>query len=107
MKLITKVLPFVVSTMAGFMVSFPIFMLLWNIQIEHRAYRCTDDVGFGFFCESMDTHRGAGDTVLPGWTWQKIEVTQALYEAGFLVLLLSIATAPAWAPKAKSHELAS
>jgi hypothetical protein len=107
MKIITRILLFAGSASVGFVVSFLIIMLAWNIQIEHRACRCTDDVGFGFFWENMGTHQEAGDTVLPGWTWRKIKVIQALYEAGFIVLWLAIAAAPALALKRESHAQAS
>ena len=90
-----KILPFIGPAVLGLFVSFVVTMLAWNIQIEHRAFKCTDDVGFGFFWESMNTHQGAGDTPLPGWTWGKIKTVHALYEAGFILLWFGITAATA------------
>src|SRR5712691_5505717 len=56
MKTLSRILPFAGSAGVSLVVSFVIIMLAWNIQIEHRAYKCTDDVGFGFFWENMNTH---------------------------------------------------
>src|SRR6266446_3485791 len=103
MNTLSKILPFAVSAAVGFAVSFFVIMLAWNIQIEHRAFRCTDDVGFGFFWESMETHRGAGDIVASGWTWGKIKVIQGAYEVGFITIWLSIAAAPSLLFKRASH----
>jgi uncharacterized membrane protein len=102
-----RIVPFIGPAVIGLVVSFVITMLAWNIQIEHQAYKCTDDVGFGFFWESMSTHEGAGDTALPGWTWGKIRAVQALYEAGFVLLWFAIAAAPALALKKESRAQAS
>ncbi len=107
MKTLVRILAFGGSAAVGLVVSFVIIMLAWNIQIEHRAYRCTDDVGFGFFWENMNTHQAAGDTTLPGWTWGKIKAIQALYETGFVLLWLAIAAVPALTLKAESHAQAS
>jgi hypothetical protein len=107
MKTLTGLLPFVGSAALGLVVSFVIFTVAWNIHIEHRAYKCTDDVGFGFFCENMNTHKGAGDTPLPGWTWGKIKAVQASYEAGFVILWFAIAAVPALNVKRKPNTWAS
>ncbi len=73
---------------------FSLFVTLvpWNIQIEHRAFQCTDDVGFGSFFEDMDTHKGAGDTVSPSWTWEQLKVATAAYEMAFFAIWLGIPT---------------
>ena len=107
MKTVTRILPFAGSAMLGIVVSFIVIMLAWNLHIEHRAYRCTDDVGFGFFWENMATHERAGDTPLPGWTWGKIKFIQASYEAGFVLLWFAIAAAPALTLKRESYGQAS
>ena len=107
MKTLTRILPFAGSAALGLVVSFVITMLAWNVQIEHRAFNCTDDVGFGFFWEDMNTHEGAGDTTLPGWTWGKIKGAQALYIAGFVLVWLAIAAVPVLDFKSESHARAS
>jgi len=50
-----------ISAIGGLIISLLLTLAAWNIQIEHRAFHCTDDVGFGFFWENMDTHERAND----------------------------------------------
>jgi hypothetical protein len=83
---------FGILLVGGLLFSLIVTLVPWNIQIEHRAFQCTDDVGVGSFFEDMDTHRGAGDTVSPGWTWKKIKVAKTVYEMAFFTIWLSIPT---------------
>jgi hypothetical protein len=34
----------------------------------------------------MDDHETAGDTVLPGWTWEKLKVVRMLFITAFFLL---------------------
>jgi len=79
-----------VSVFQGFLLSFFLTMLAWNTQIEHRAFYCTDDIGFGFFWEDVNDHRGAGDVLAQGWTWKQLEVTRAIYITVFWLLCVAI-----------------
>jgi hypothetical protein len=68
-----------------------ITLVAWNIQIEHRAFHCSDDVGFGFFWESMDAHERAGDTLAPGWTWAKLRAERKVYMVAFFCIWFTCA----------------
>jgi hypothetical protein len=60
--------------------------LAWELWIPERAFHCTDDgLSIGFW-QSTDTHRTAGDKILPGWTWKKMGLLNNVYEAAFFVL---------------------
>ena len=85
MKTLISLLLFVGLAFVGLVLSSILTLIAWNIQIEHRAFRCTDDVGFGFFWEDMKEHQAAGDTVLSGWTWEKIKIVKTLYVVVFLI----------------------
>ena len=96
---------FAISAAFGFVVSLGVTMVAWA-PFEDRAFHCTDRMS-GIFWDSIDSHQAAGDTVLPGWTWQKIKVAQGLYEAGFIVLWLAIAATPALVIGRRSHAQAT
>jgi len=79
---------FSVFLLTGFAL-FLLMMVAWNIQIENRAFHCTDDIGFGIFLEDMDVHKQAGDTICPGWTWGKINALSTAYKIFFFSLWFS------------------
>jgi hypothetical protein len=56
-------------------------------RVHEKAFHCTDDCGFGLFT-SMNSHQAAGDTLCPGWTWDKIEAVRLVYERVFYALWL-------------------
>src|SRR5258707_6009631 len=58
----------------------------WEMLIPERAFHCTDDGLSIAFWQSADTHRSAGDKILPGWTWEKINLVNNLYEFAFFAL---------------------
>jgi hypothetical protein len=97
----TRILVLAISTFAGLVVSLGVTMTAWS-HFEDRAFHCTDRMSV-FFWDSIETHRGAGDTVLPGWTWAQIKSTQKKYEIGFGALWVLIAAAPALALRRASH----
>ena len=92
LKKLKAIFIFGIVLIGGLLFSLSVTLVPWNIQIEHRAFQCTDDVGFGSFFEDMDIHRGAGDTVSLGWTWEKLKVAKTVYEIVFFVIWLSIPT---------------
>ena len=53
--------------------------------VSDRAFHCNDDNVSGFWV-SIQTHRGAGDTISQGWTWEKLERVRTGYEFAFFAL---------------------
>ena len=52
----------------------------WHIQIEPRAFQCWDSIGiFDTYWDDIDLHRGAGDKISPGWTWEEIKTAREVY----------------------------
>jgi hypothetical protein len=86
MKLSAAIILFVVSAWVSLILSSLIFTVAWNIRIEGRSFHCTDDVGFCFFWQDLHVHEAAGDTVSPGWTWEKIGKVKLTYEVAFLAM---------------------
>ena len=67
-------------------------LVCWNLQIEGRAFHCTDDMGLGDFFMGIDNHRKAGDVLLPGWSWDGVELIRWIYlGVFFLIGLLPVA----------------
>ena len=59
---------------------------VWEFLVSGTAFECMDDgIDIGFWM-SADTHRSAGDKVLPGWTWEKVEAVNGVFRLGFLTL---------------------
>lgn len=87
---------FVGSTLVGLALSYFVTIVAWNLLIEHRAFHCTDDMGFALVAQDIDDHRLAGDTLSPGWTWEKIKAARAIYQAAFLALWFALAAMPRW-----------
>ena len=56
-------------------VSLGFTMSSWGAHIEGKAFHCTDG-DFPFFWDDMDTHKGAGDTLSPGWTWEMLKIVR-------------------------------
>jgi hypothetical protein len=87
MKALRTILLFVVTMFVSLVASLFITWFVWHMQITERAFHCTDDNVRGFWV-GMDTHRGAGDTVMAGWTWEKLKVVRMIYEIAFFTLWL-------------------
>ena len=95
---------FASSTLIGLVVSYIVTLVAWNL-VEHRMFRCIDDIGFTFVVENVDDHQLAGDKLCPGWTWGEVRAARLIYLAAFFSLWLAIAAAPRWAAFGKySHE---
>jgi hypothetical protein len=77
---------FVVTIVATLVVTLVATLVAWNLQIEHRAFQCTDNIGFGTFWEDMAMHERAGDTVSPGWSWDEIKHVEATYKRAFFLI---------------------
>lgn len=87
---------FVLSALGGVLLASFVTMVAWNIQIEPRAFRCVDSVGFGEYWTEIGTHEGAGDHIAPGWTWENLELVRVLYIVTFFVLCLAITVFAYW-----------
>jgi hypothetical protein len=68
--------------------SFLVTTIAWSIQIEPRAFQCTDSCGWPFdnYWTDMDSHESARDTISPGWTWGKLKVVRIICIAVFFLL---------------------
>jgi len=82
------------AMLAVLAVSFISTWFVWETQISERAFHCTEEgcLSIGFWM-SPETHQAAGDTIMPGWTWEKVAVVRRLYQAAFLTLSLAGAVA--------------
>jgi hypothetical protein len=71
--------------------SFLVTTTAWSIQIEPRAFQCTDSCGWPFdnYWTDMDSHEIARDTISPGWTWGKLRAVRIIYIAAFFLLWLA------------------
>jgi hypothetical protein len=93
MKRFQPFLLFGMLAIGGLLFSLFVTMVAWNIQIEHHALQCID-IGFGSFFVNMDTHQAAGDSVSPGWTWEKLRVARTAYEVAFFSIWFASAGVP-------------
>ena len=82
-----RMITIVVSAIGGLIFATVVVWAGWNTQIERRAYQCNDDIWpCAWITTDMSDHRDAGDTLSPGWTWEKIEDVGRMYRIGFFVL---------------------
>jgi hypothetical protein len=86
MKTITTIVLVVAATLGCLVVSLFITWCAWEIQLGGSAFHCTDDGLSIAFWESASTHETAGDKIIPGWTWQKVRIANAIYELCFFAL---------------------
>jgi len=86
---------FAASTIIGWVLSYVVTIFAWNL-IEHRMFHCTDDMGFTFAPGNIDDHRGAGDTLCPGWTWGEVKAAKLIYLTAFFGIWFTIAALPRW-----------
>ena len=81
---------FTIATVVGcLLASLLITWLVWEMQIDGRAFRCTDAGTFTLslgFWTSADMHQSAGDQIQPGWTWEKVGAANGFYKLAFFVL---------------------
>jgi hypothetical protein len=88
-----QILLLISAILTGWVFASFLAWLGWSKQIEGRAFRCNDDTyPFVWFRTHLETHRRAGDTLCPGWTWERIRSVQRLYEAAYYPLCLFAAT---------------
>jgi hypothetical protein len=92
MKLFAKIVTLILLSVLGGLLSLVVTWYVWQTQITEKAFHCTDDNISGFWV-SMDTHRAAGDTVFPGWTWEKLKTVRMIYETAFYFLWFVISFA--------------
>jgi hypothetical protein len=86
MNLLNKFFAFGFAGFVGLLLSLFVTLIAWNIQIESLGFHCTDDVGFATFFVDMDTHKEAGDTLSPGWTWDELEIARTVYMVAFFFI---------------------
>src|SRR3954451_1186707 len=86
MTLHNGIVSFLVAIGASLVVALIATLIVWNIQIEHRAFQCADDTGFGTFWEDMDAHQRARDTVSPGWTWHRLKRVETTYKRALILI---------------------
>ena len=61
---------------------------VWEVMIGDRAFRCNDGGLSIAFWTSADTHKSAGDTIVPGWTWDKVRTVNGIFKLAFYALWL-------------------
>lgn len=77
----------VTSLLAGGALALIVTSLAWQWQILGRAYECSDSLGgLTTFETDMSGHRNAGDRLMNGWTWERIEKTGRFYRGAFFLL---------------------
>lgn len=89
---------FIAALFAGWMLCAAIVSLVvtggsWGMRIEDWAYHC-NDIGFGFYWTDMDAHKSAGDTIYPGWTWEKLKAVRLHYIEAFWLILGLLSAIP-------------
>lgn len=86
-QLIRLVALFFACMTAGAVLSTGATYAAWNIAIGPRAFHCVDDIGIfdSYWC-AMEDHKAAGDTVLPGWTWEELKMVRIIFISGFCLL---------------------
>src|SRR5436853_5941203 len=77
-----------ISAWVSLLVSFLVITIVWNVQVEGRAFRCTDAAGVGMFWTDLHEHQAAEDSLSRGWTWDQIGTRQLIYEWAFVGLWL-------------------
>ena len=88
---------FVACALGGVVLATVITVGAWRVQIEPRAFQCEDDVGiFDTYWESIDGHRGAGDKLSPGWTWDEIKTAREIYIGAFYLIWAAGSFIPVW-----------
>jgi hypothetical protein len=94
MKMMRLVSLFFVAFFCGAILSTILTLGAWNVLIEPRVLHCTDSLWpFDEYWTTMETHKGSGDTLAPGWTWEALKVTRATFIIAFLLLWAGITAA--------------
>jgi len=95
-----------VSALGALAIASVAVWLGWLLQIEGRAYQCDDTVWpVAWFSTDMTSHRQAGDTLSPSWTWEEIEGIGRAYRAAFILMWVGIAalSSTVWMKKRKQN----
>lgn len=95
MKTLARRTWFVMTAIGGLVLSLVVTWFAWQVLITDKAFHCTDDNVSGFWL-SIETHRGAGDTISPGWTWEKLERVRTEYEVAFFALWFVSSSVAFW-----------
>lgn len=61
---------------------------VWEAMMTDRAFHC-NDIGLSLaFWTGADIHKSAGDTIAPGWTWEKVGTVNDIFKLAFYSLWL-------------------
>ena len=105
MKRFHTIVLLIIACLGCLIPSLFITWLVWEMQIDGRVFRCTDA---GFFSSafwlSAETHKSAGDKILAGWTWEKLELVNTIYQSAFFVLWLGGTTVAFGILRASANE---
>lgn len=77
------------TTLLSLFASLVITWLTWECLVPGRAFQCRDDGFDSGFWVSAETHRSAGDSILPGWTWENVQRVNGDYKLAFVAIWLS------------------
>ncbi len=78
---------FVTCALFGAIASTVITVSAWNVTVESKGFQCTDSMGpLSTYWGDMDTHARWGDTLSPGWTWEKLKVARTICIIAFFSL---------------------
>ena len=85
MRLFRSILLIAASLLLAAIVAGFVTMVTWSACIEGRAFQCWD-IGFGSFWQDIDDHFRSGDTISPGWTWERLKAVRFHYLEAFWLL---------------------
>ena len=88
MRAILPILIFSGSVGLSLVVSLVLTWFVWEAMIYDRAFHCNDDGLSIAFWTSADTHKAAGDTIAPGWTWDNVRTVNGIFKIAFYTLWL-------------------
>jgi hypothetical protein len=76
----------VIASLGCFAIAFVFTWFVWEMQIPDTAFHCGDGGISLAFWQSATTHASAGDHLLSGWTWEKIQIVNRVYKLAFFAL---------------------
>jgi uncharacterized membrane protein YraQ (UPF0718 family) len=89
LKALTTIGVAVAAICVSLLVSLVVTWLAYELLIPERAFHCNDGGIPAAFWTSADTHRTAGDKILPGWTWERLRLVNNTYELAFFGLSIA------------------
>ena len=86
MRFVLPILLFIGSASISLVVSLVVTWFVWEVLIHERAFHCYDGGLSIAFWTSAATHESAGDSIMPGWTWQKLDTVNGIFMFAFYAL---------------------